>query len=555
MTNKYFLFPAIALALASCSQTDEPGTLSEPKAASFSAQIGEAASRAAGTQWGAGDAIGISGVSGSKTYSNVKFVTDSGDGNFSAESDNIYYQTTDPVTFSAYYPYTANLADDGRIYASTADQTKQPSFDFLWAQATGNYSAPAVNFNFTHKMSKINIAFTNGNDVDLSDLTFSIEGLVLDGTFDAATGEAKAAENGSAASLTAVLSADSKASMIVFPQGADNLTVKATADGQQYSCTLSPGALAAGNAYTFTISVKKTGMTVAGSTITDWNHGGDFNGNATMPEPVAAKIGDYYYSDGTYSSTLDANKSCIGIVFWTPADANPSIDIPASLTDDKIMNADFPDCTHGLVVALNEAGESMWQEYGEDMSVYDNFQDTGNFQAENKDDYRPIQTDADNEYAGPINYILGYQNTKLLRTFNQWCASSGRERSKAKVLDLIDSYSASNPAPANTTGWFIPSAKELTLLIQGDKRVLYASSNETMEYFNTLLEKAGGARFTDDIWSSSEYKLVHYDPEHPEANATIYHTYDLLISVDQKTGLISNRMKYSTSFVRPILAF
>lgn len=67
MTNKYFLFPALALALAACSQSDEPGAFSEPKAASFSAQIGQPVSRAAGTEWAAGDAIGISGVSGTKT--------------------------------------------------------------------------------------------------------------------------------------------------------------------------------------------------------------------------------------------------------------------------------------------------------------------------------------------------------------------------------------------------------------------------------------------------------------------------------------------------------
>ena len=29
------------------------------------------------------------------------------------------------------------------------------------------------------------------------------------------------------------------------------------------------------------------------------------------------KVGDFYYADGTWSTALDANKTCIGIVFQT----------------------------------------------------------------------------------------------------------------------------------------------------------------------------------------------------------------------------------------------
>lgn len=440
MKNNYFLFPALALALASCSQTDEPGQLTEHSPASFTAQIGQTVSRAAGTDWFAGDAIGISGISGSKTYRNVKFVTASGDGNFTSEVDNIYYQTTDPVTFTAYYPYAAAPGADGIITASAADQSQQPAFDFLWAQASGNYSSPAVNFTFTHRMSKINIAFTNGNDVDLSDLTFSIDGLVLDGTFDTATGEAKTAEDGSAASLTAALSADSKASLIVFPQAADNLTVIATAEGQQYSCALSPGTFAAGNAYTFNIAVKKTGMTVAGSTITPWGDGGstDTEMNPLVhigdKKPVEAAVGDFYMNDGSLvdkSATLtdEQKAACIGIVFTT--DLNRIGEGAIAALAAKGVSP------HGLVMALTNATSE--NPHWSNIRINEpGLTETDNLQKmyQNVDGYAETHYIIDNRDALQSDYTAFY-------FVGRYCMAGSDTEKYA--------------APGKSTGWFMPS--------------------------------------------------------------------------------------------------
>lgn len=365
MANKYFLIPVIALTLASCSQSDEPGQLSEPKQASFSAQIGQTSSRAADTQWTAADAIGISGVSGSKTYSNVKFVTAAGDGNFASAGEAIYYQTTDEVTFTAYYPYAAA---GGVITASTADQSQQPSFDFLWAQASGSYASPAVNFNFAHKMSRLALTFVNGNDVDLTGMTYTVGGLVADGTFDTATGEAKIAAEAALTTLSAPVSTEGKSSLIVFPQSAGTLEVTATAGGQKYTCELSLGTLAAGASYNISITVKKTGMTVTGSTISDWTEGGNFSGEATIPgQPLgdktadAADVGDFYLKDGSLvdkdATLTDAQKeACIGIVFTTD---------PRRIGDGaKSALAAKGVTPHGLVMALTNAGENCnWGDY------------------------------------------------------------------------------------------------------------------------------------------------------------------------------------------------
>ena len=72
--------------------------------------------------------------------------------------------------------------------------------------------------------------------------------------------------------------------MILYPQTLDGaLTFSATIAGQTYTNTdaIQP-ALAAGTSYTYTITMRKTGLTVSGCTIAPWNTGAGGNGDATM---------------------------------------------------------------------------------------------------------------------------------------------------------------------------------------------------------------------------------------------------------------------------------
>ena len=63
----------------------------------------------------------------------------------------------------------------------------------------------------------------------------------------------------------------------------------------------------------------------------------------TVKAPVAAiHIGDYFYSDGTWSTDKKSGKTVVGIVF---AQANAA-------ASDPILLRDYPTCSNGLVVAL-----------------------------------------------------------------------------------------------------------------------------------------------------------------------------------------------------------
>lgn len=61
--------------------------------------------------------------------------------------------------------------------------------------------------------------------------------------------------------------------------------------------------------------------------------------------------GTFVRTDDYTTLTDEQKKACVGIVFWTYSDTYPK----STLTNDKVLMADYPDCTHGLIVALKDA--------------------------------------------------------------------------------------------------------------------------------------------------------------------------------------------------------
>lgn len=285
--KQLFIFAFSVLALVSCnSGTDLPEAIGKPVAAEVTAHIG-AVSRAAGTEWGENDRIGISGVSGTTTYSNVEYkIVNKTLGSFTPAGDGIFYQTTADVVFTAYYPFTgtngtAQATVTGNTRADNQTAAAQPGIDYLWAQATGNYSTKrSVKFTFDHKMSRLSLTFTSGDGIDVSALTaYSVDGLKMTGTFNTATGVATATGNAE----TLAISDPAQTSLILYPQvTGGSVKISAVVDGQTYSCNLSIEELEAGMDYDISIRVSKTGLTVTSCNINAWGNGGSFDGNATL---------------------------------------------------------------------------------------------------------------------------------------------------------------------------------------------------------------------------------------------------------------------------------
>lgn len=252
------------------------------------------ATRAAGTAWAHGDAIGITGKSGTTEYRNVKFTTTAADGIFTPDggaTGGIYFQNTDPVDFTAYYPYAGSKGTPaGKVTANADDQTAagQAKYDFLFARATGSAAKPDVQFRFHHCMSLIVLNFLPGKGIPtLGDLQYTIDALALEGTFDTATGKT---EGTKAKKLTRKVPSNASgmsSSLIVFPQQQNSAKIEVTLGDAVYSATIDypenpensrKREFAAGYSYTYNIKVNKSALTISPATIKPWEKGNGENG-------------------------------------------------------------------------------------------------------------------------------------------------------------------------------------------------------------------------------------------------------------------------------------
>ena len=290
------LLPIAVLALCAAACTNDTENLNDgPVAAVINAEISDAVStRASGTTWTGGDRIGVTDIGNDTQYGNVPFILKNG--KFEAEEKIIYIEDAETHTFRAYYPYNAA----GGTLAATTDvtaQQNQPAIDFLFASgATGDKNSPVVSFtdktkdggadnSFHHRMSQITLTFEAGDGVDFSMIKperYTLDGLILTGTFNTADGIATADDGAQTGELTMELAdGNLTSSVILFPQTAASLPLTVNYRSQNYRATLTipDGALKAGNNYAWTVTVRNKDLSISSATISDWNpvNGGDVN--------------------------------------------------------------------------------------------------------------------------------------------------------------------------------------------------------------------------------------------------------------------------------------
>ena len=340
MKTRFFTLAALALALVACNNDNE-NLNGDPVAAQFTANIAPA-TRASGTTWTAGDRIGITDIGNDSQYGNVPFILKNG--KFEAEGKVIYIEDAKTHTFRAYYPYNAA----GGILTATTDATaqqNQPAIDFLFASgATGDKNNPVVSFtdktykggednSFHHRMSRITLTFEAGDGVDFNVVKperYTLDGLLLTGTFNTADGIATADNGLQTGELTMNLAdGNLTSSIILFPQTVASLPLVVNYKGQEYHATLTmpDGALQAGNNYTYTVKVNATGLTLEGCTIGSWADGGGESG--------AAEDLGYIYDSNTNTYTVynaDGLMNIAELVNGGKSDINITLDTDIDLT-------------------------------------------------------------------------------------------------------------------------------------------------------------------------------------------------------------------------------
>ena len=250
--------------------------------------------RAYDDQWEEKDDIGIFGFTQedapAQAYSNVRYVTRSGDGAFTPDGTTIYLPTDgSSLDFVAYYPYTATAMTDGVYTVNVTDQSDQSTIDLMAADTqTADRIKNTVTFNFEHKLSKIVLTFKPGDGMALSELAgmkVQLTNQQTLATFNVTQpdGEVVVGMN-TPATLTLNTDADGTSSEgIVLPS--------ANFDGMTLHLELSNGSsffnwdlnnskadkFEAGKKYVYDITVNRSRLDVT-ATIEDWTLGNGENG-------------------------------------------------------------------------------------------------------------------------------------------------------------------------------------------------------------------------------------------------------------------------------------
>ena len=302
-TRLFAVTSVVAVLLAAgCSEENNEPVGNASNAAIVTASIGKAdnvtSTRASNTVWDADDCIGISTSSakGKTNYINIQYKTDGSVfkpvSGAAGEDNTIYFQDTSPAEFTAYYPYegvNGTKPGSNGVITSTltvADQSTAnlPAIDYLWAQQTAQSSNPKVDFQFSHRMSRIILNFKAGAGTVLptDGLTYTLTGLATEGTFNTLTGEAQA--TGTASTLeklpTITTAGQPTGTAILWPQPANSVRLQLTLNGTTFGAALTfPSgtageALAPSTSYTFNVNVERTGIEISKADIEDWTDGG-----------------------------------------------------------------------------------------------------------------------------------------------------------------------------------------------------------------------------------------------------------------------------------------
>ena len=476
----------------------------------------------------------------------------------------ILYWSKQQETLVAWHPVSCTIGNGGGSEVSITNQSS--GFGTLEnilhapAQEYTYSSGGSVAFTFRHALAKVKVALKKGDGIeesDLSNATVTFTGYTAGSLgYDGMTGSE--GSNGYITPKTETTNGMTTYTALVIPQQMQGKKfIKVTigtgnaARDYYYTPTNSTDArLEAGKQYTYTITVKKTGLEVTVASAPAWGNGGETTGGGEVSSfsvkiPTVsgvtptiegatgsggeiyttignsfsiilsvgdgmtcfnikggacdvkrtaengsykstysnirsdlelvyrdyAEVGDYYNDDGAWSKYYDGTKS-IGIVFKVGA-AQGDV---ASNYDNKL-----PDGIHGYVVALTDA-----LTYAGEWGIRNT--------DENNEFLPDVSSNTDTKYNG-------YTQTKyILNTYTDF--------TRYEAFSAVKDYTPA--APANSSGWYLPSMKQLSDVWQLYKgtagNMLYDRLNAISS--DNLFQTGNGGNHNKDnlyrYWTSTE---------------------------------------------------
>lgn len=436
-----------------------------------------------------------------------KKYTASTDGKLSAATgvEPFYWESTSDINVSAWYPYsdtkptTFSVKEDqnGTVQSGT-DGYQESDLIYVASQKVTYSGSKALTFK--HLPVKVTVHVKAGDGVtadEVEDATVTIvnqateSGAITEGTTstDATTGGTTTADW----SVEQVTSGDiditpkvitcpadcqkSVQALLVPRQMKGVRFIKVTAGGNDYYYTPekeTDANLQAGKQYTYTITVTKNGLTVTASGAAEWTGTGtetEVEGKVPVTGFAASdlKVGDYFYSDGTWSD---------GGYRKYPDGTTATLPIMPVLTDAS-GNART---VSGIVLHLRNKSSVT------DNCNYESFTGVPTGYVLSIDEAETKWGTADGTECRSNNEIFGYAHTKLFyekpnmtTTAIDWCKNHD---TNAPV---------SPPSSVAVSTWYMPSQQELKMITTDLRPVLDA----------ILSRITGGKPFQDKYYSTS----------------------------------------------------
>lgn len=238
-------------------------------------------------------------------------------------------------------------------------------------------------------------------------------------------------------------------------------------------------------------------------------------GEETETERVL-QVGDFYMSDGTIipnehvTTKMPAaiQRECIGVVYFV-GEKKALAPITNHRRNDHLLKRDYPNCTHGLVLALQNASDQCaWSNNTNELvNNWTNAPERG----EEKVDI------------SATNSFKGYSSTKALLAYN--AAYPGK---KVLVAEAARQYKVASPE--GSSGWFMMDISDASVI-----------KFTALDAIQNALGKAGGTKLDDSFYWTTHEGIAKNDA----------HCFDILN--EEKLGLYVKKNEQYT--VRPVLAF
>ena len=257
--------------------------------------------------------------------------------------------------------------------------------------------------------------------------------------------------------------------------------------------------------------------------------GNKISATRMLKSDFKAKVGDFYYSDGTYSTDYIENKNCIGVIFYTG-----DIAINDATLRNKIGNTSTGN--HGFVIALNRLViPNATYKWGSESNNINSWIST-NTEYSSISDISPYW-----------NQCQGYNNTKAIEAYNNYVNNNIIKR--IDPIWMVSQYNVK--APSNSSGWFLPCVKEATLILTGDINI---TDFYNLPHTNNLeLIKEKFSELKTFGYSTIDFSSMTNMPFWLSNEATSTSTATYVFRPDINS--ISLNMKNHNAQVIPILAF